>query len=181
MNYEATIRRFFEGKPGYYGAWMAAGVLLLLILGISYQTVLLLIETPNSASAVSLENAEVSLLSVEETENKRFHELLQALPNLHLFGKATEAPSSSLQQTPLKLILQGIMHGSDPQHSAAIIGEEGSSAKAYHRGDSLPRGVTLEEILSHSVILRREGVREELSLPRRELPASQPSTPLFGG
>lgn len=105
-----------------------------------------------------------------ETAARR--DLGQEIAAAHLFGVYTadnnEPVVADVRPTQLNLKLQGVFAAAGQRGYAVI--EEGGQQTAYAAGDALGGGVTLEQILPESVLLRRNGVLEKLELPKQALP-----------
>ena len=96
---------------------------------------------------------------------------INALVNLHLFGKPTRedraVPQSvaNAQATRLPLELKAVFAASENALSAAIIGQKGQRALLYTVGESVPGNAVLAEVYSQQVLLRRAGKLELLAFP----------------
>ncbi|HUS24808.1 MAG TPA: type II secretion system protein GspC [Candidatus Binatia bacterium] len=101
---------------------------------------------------------------------------LDVILNAALFGRyqapsvttAVEAPD-----TPLNLILMGVLAADRPDDSRALIAQ-GTDEKAYAIGDDVARGVTLQAIFPDRVMLARNGALETLRLERDSAPPAAP-------
>lgn len=89
----------------------------------------------------------------------------------HLFGikpaaDAVPVPSSApLPETKLNLILRGVVAGTTPAESGAIIAEPSGQEEFYGIDAALPGGATLKEVYADRVVLMRNGRLETLRLP----------------
>lgn len=87
------------------------------------------------------------------------------LAGFHLFGQGGAVPVvAPASQSPL--LLRGTFASPDPANGLAFIAEAAGRERAYRVGERLPDGAILDEVHAGHVILRREGRREMLSLPR---------------
>jgi general secretion pathway protein C len=95
---------------------------------------------------------------------------LEAVVNLHLFGKAGAVKKVKIEakapETRLNLTLHGVYVDEDPELGAAIIGESGSTQKYYKAGAQVMSGVTLQGVFSDRVVLLRNGQSEVLRFPK---------------
>jgi general secretion pathway protein C len=95
---------------------------------------------------------------------------LEAVSNLHLFGKAGVKPVTKIEEkapeTRLNLTLHGVFVNEEPEQGAAIIGTSGSTQKYYKVGASLMSGVTLQGVFNDRVVLLRNGRSEVLRFPK---------------
>jgi len=93
----------------------------------------------------------------------------------HLFGikpaaDSSPVPSSApLPETKLNLILRGVVAGSAPADSGAIIAEPSGQEEFYGIEAALPGGAILKEVYSDRVVLMRNGRLETLRLPVDQL------------
>lgn len=95
---------------------------------------------------------------------------LEQVATLHLFGNAAARPAAApvptdLPKTDLKLVLVGAITDSDPKQASALI-EADKQARRYYVGDNIPGGAVLHEVLSGSVVLKRENRYETLEFPK---------------
>ncbi len=92
---------------------------------------------------------------------------LTALVQRNLFGRsaADGAAKASTPSTPtrLPLTLKAVFVSTNPAQSAAIISQRGDAGKLYSVGDMVLGSARLAEIEATRVILRRAGMREELT------------------
>lgn len=98
-------------------------------------------------------------------------DLLAALPQAHLFGKAF-SNNGEVPITSLQLRVTGIVKApltGNVALSKAYISMAGQPGKIYHIGDSLPDGVKVYDIEPNAVILENDGRLEKLPLPREKL------------
>lgn len=96
----------------------------------------------------------------------------------HLFGNAgltTAELARSAPTTTLQLQLRGTLAEADPRAGMAVIADAVSGERAYHVGDALPGGASLDGVYPDRVILLHEGVQETLGLPYDQPGA--PATP----
>lgn len=109
---------------------------------------------------------------------------LEQVAGLHLFGDVSAnvvapPPTTDLPKTDLKLVLVGAMTDSDPKKASALIQADGQTRRFYI-GDNIPGGAVLHEVLSDSVVLKRDNRYETLFFPRAgDGPA--PPRPRVGG
>lgn len=114
---------------------------------------------------------------------------IEGLFAAHLFGNLTaeqaakqqqEAAANVNQTTQLDLKLQGIIFGSTPESSWAIIGDA-DNQQLFKVGDAVPpaQGVTLEKVENLRVILNNNGKQEALWLydENATMPAAQAAAP----
>ncbi|MGK2943070.1 MAG: type II secretion system protein N [Immundisolibacter sp.] len=90
----------------------------------------------------------------------------------HLFGAPATAASEQAPQSRANLVLGGIWHVADGKGGYALIAETGARQRPYRPGDRLPGGAQLVEIHADRVLIRRDGRRESLLLPR-DLPRAK--------
>lgn len=107
------------------------------------------------------------------TNTNQTAEMIAAIPNEHLFGKAF-AKIGEVPVTNLQLRVTGIVKAeyNNEQHgdgSKAYISISGQPSKIYQVGDELPYGVKVYAITPEAVILENEGRLEKLPLPREKL------------
>jgi len=92
---------------------------------------------------------------------------LTALVQRNLFGRsaADGAAKASTPSTPtrLPLTLKAVFVSTNPAQSTAIISQRGDAGKLYSVGDMVLGSARLAEIEATRVILRRAGMREELT------------------
>lgn len=96
----------------------------------------------------------------------------------HLFGNpglTTAQLARNAPATQLQLQLRGTLAEADPRSGMAVIADPVSGERAYHVGDGLPGGATLDGVYPDRVILLHEGVQETLGLPYDQPGA--PATP----
>lgn len=94
---------------------------------------------------------------------------VNAIAGAGLFGRYTAAPTGqsleSAPDTPLNLVLLGVLADSREEFSRALIAQ-GADEQSYAVGDDVARGVTLQAIFPDRVILSRNGRLETLRLER---------------
>lgn len=95
---------------------------------------------------------------------------LEQVAGLHLFGDVATTiveppPPTDLPKTDLKLVLVGAMTDSDPQKASALIAAD-NQTRRFYVGDNIPGGAVLHEVLSDSVVLKRDGRYETLFFPK---------------
>lgn len=93
----------------------------------------------------------------------------------HLFGAPAAAAAQQAPPTRANLVLGGTWHVADGAGGYALIGETGGRQRPYRPGDPLPGGAELVEIRADRVLIRRDGRRETLLLPRG--PATAKASP----
>lgn len=72
---------------------------------------------------------------------------------------------ADIPKTKLNLVLRGALSGLDNKKYASAIIQGGNQDKLYEVGDSLPGGVTLNEVFPDHVVLNRGGRLETLYFP----------------
>ena len=83
-----------------------------------------------------------------------------------VMGKAKEvAPSQSLPETRLNLILKGTFTHEDSDKASALISEASKDTSRYFIGDDIPGAAKLVAVNKGEVTLRRNGQDELLKLP----------------
>lgn len=92
----------------------------------------------------------------------------------HLFGVYQNNEAALLPKTQLHLDLQGIFFSRILSRSQALIAGSDRLAKPYHAGEEVPGGAIIERILPDSVILKRDGKLEVLTITRPKLEWGQP-------
>lgn len=111
------------------------------------------------------------------SEQRQVH--IERLTNFHLMGayatKLKDLPLASLGVT-----LLGIFSNSQG-HSSALIALSGDKSNLYHVGDALAGNVSIEKILTHSIIVKHNGRLERLEMPIKplEFKASLPESGLW--
>lgn len=95
---------------------------------------------------------------------------INAIVNASLFGRyeasaSTEQSLLSAPETPLNLVLIGLLADDRAERSRALIAQ-GNEERAYAIGDDVARGVMLQAIFPDRVILSRNGRLETLRLER---------------
>lgn len=95
---------------------------------------------------------------------------LEQIANLHLFGNAADKPlpppqPAELPRTDLKLVLVGAITDTNPKLASAIIDAD-HQVKRYYVGDNIPGGAVLHEVLSDSIVLKRENRYETLAFEK---------------
>lgn len=94
---------------------------------------------------------------------------VNALASSGLFGRLQVAAGNALMaapETPLNLVLLGLLADDRPERSRALISAAPGDEQAYAVGDDLGHGVTLQAIFPDRVILLRNGRPETLRLER---------------
>ena len=141
-------------------AQLAPYVTLLLVVLLAHDLARLTwrwLQPPITVTATPPTNAPKALLAAPD---------YQVLAQWHLFGSApvavAEVDNSSAPETRLNLRLVGVFHGLN----IALIAEAGGEERRYRSGDTLPGGAVLEQVLERQVLLRYNGRRETLSLPK---------------
>jgi general secretion pathway protein C len=76
------------------------------------------------------------------------------------------------------IMLRGVITG-NAQNSIAVLSVSGSPGRAYRVGSDIAPGVTLIEVTGQGVTLKRNGVRENLTMAARPLTSSvaKPASP----
>jgi type II secretory pathway component PulC len=97
---------------------------------------------------------------------------LEQVAALHLFGDVAAnvvapPPPTEMPKTDLKLVLVGAMTDSDPQKASALI-EADQQTRRFYIGDNIPGGAVLHEVLSDSVVLKRDDRFETLFFPKAD-------------
>jgi len=98
---------------------------------------------------------------------------VNAIANSGLFGRYQAPPTGnaallSAPETPLNLVLIGLLADDRQAYSRALISQNGQEA-SYAIGDDVARGVTLQAIFPDRVILNRNGRMETLPLDREHI------------
>ncbi len=99
---------------------------------------------------------------------------MRKIISAHLFGKQPiqdeKAISVKAPETKLRLTLKGVVAGSSPEHSRAIIAVESGRANSYAIGQMIERSdARLHAIKESYVLLDRSGRLETLSINRESL------------
>jgi len=81
---------------------------------------------------------------------------------------AMEVPEQSLQQTPLNLVLKGILADQGTQNRYALISASGQKERVYRTGEQV-EGAEIIRIEPRRVVIRRNGITEALNLVARKL------------
>ena len=155
---------FFQRAPVCWIFNLISFFLVIMICSVAYQFFLSFSDQP----AEDRQSDELSVPSTPPVD-------VASIKKWHLFGQAAIGDdASSLPDTSLNLVLQGVFQADDPQQSyVAIIGTDGAE-KIYHIGDKLPGGAQIEEILPDAVVLSIAGEREKLTLPRQGIDFAPP-------
>ena len=97
----------------------------------------------------------------------------------HLFGDAMPVARQvvAAPETQLRLFLRGTLNTDVDGEGIAIIADAEGGEQAYRAGDALPGGATLTEVHAGRVLLSREGVLEQLSLPLEPVGAAAATPP----
>jgi type II secretory pathway component PulC len=103
---------------------------------------------------------------------------LAQIPKWHLFGQTPPNITNTAQipLSDLNLTLVGTLLKPKHSHSSALIKDASGNIKSYRIGDMITSGVTLFKIMPDSVVIKRNGELEKLTLPNRELKFSPPHT-----
>lgn len=96
---------------------------------------------------------------------------VSSLAAMHLFGQIQTAPIAkplpvTAPETRLNLVLYGVFTDADTRQGSAIIGQKGEEQKFYHVNDAVDNGVTLAEVRSDHVLLKRGVNYEVLKFPK---------------
>lgn len=104
------------------------------------------------------------------TKSNNNANLIAAIPNEHLFGKAFNK-DGNVPISNLQFRVTGIVKYADQStgNSKAYISVAGQPSKIYQADDVLPYGVKIHAIAADSVILENAGRLEKLPLPRSQL------------
>ena len=97
---------------------------------------------------------------------------VSSLAAMHLFGQIQTTPSSkplpvTAPETRLNLVLYGVFTDADTKRGSAIIGQKGGEQKFYHVDDNVDNGVSLAEVRSDHVLLKRGVSYEVLKFPKQ--------------
>lgn len=98
-----------------------------------------------------------------------------SLAALHLFGEpqaeniAGSTPPVAVPQTPLRLILKGIIASQDAHNARAIIADAAGKEDSYAVNAQLPEDAVLKEIYVDHIILTRNHQDEALALVKDSL------------
>lgn len=88
---------------------------------------------------------------------------LDASAGAKLFGASPETAQNNAIQ------LLGIL-SFDPHHAAAIVSVGGDAARVIRVGGTFNNDMTLAEVHSKSIVVERNGLRREISLPAAQNP-----------
>jgi general secretion pathway protein C len=86
-----------------------------------------------------------------------------------LFGEGTDLTEATIQDTPLNLTLVGILRATNSADSQALISTDDAKEKLYLVNDKINTDTILWRIQKHSVLLKRHGNIEKLSLRKQAL------------
>ena len=106
----------------------------------------------------------------------------QRIVNMHLFGKAGEAPVEvapdprDAPETNLNLRLAGVVAYSPAELAMAIISSGGREEEVYGIGDKIVGSATLKAVFEDRVIIENRGREEVLKLPEDVAPIALPRT-----
>lgn len=78
-------------------------------------------------------------------------------------GQVAEAVKQSAPETGLKLRLEGVSVGQQPQSSGAIVAKSNGETEWYRVGDMLPGNAELAEVEAGRILIRRGGRYESLT------------------
>lgn len=118
------------------------------------------LSTVSKASVITMRNAFSPL-----------QELMQTIPNAHLFGREVRADNAPITSSEVRLtgIVQMGSEEENTSFSKAIISVQGGGGKIYQVGDVLPNGIKIISIEPEAVILDNKGHSERLPLQRPRL------------
>ncbi len=91
---------------------------------------------------------------------------IEPILGAHLFGAQAKDGTKAQPLTALQLKLRGVFATGRPQAASAVI-NSGAKDDAYRVGDAVLPGVVLEAVASDHVLLRRQGVLEQLNLEEK--------------
>lgn len=150
---------------------VARGVTALLVIGLAYSLAQLtwrLWPAPAAASGPDAAAAAHTPAPVRAAAKPVGADLAA----LHLFGQfdasqagATQQPAV-LPETPLNLILHGVIASDDRANARAIIADASGKENYYALDAELPGGAVLKEIHADHVVLTRNNQNEVLRLPK---------------
>lgn len=122
-----------------------------------------------SSPAAATTSATPALAAGRSQRAERFD--LPQVSNRHIFGRAvitadggsSEPTNEPAKQTKLPLELLGVFVAEAAEDSAAIVAQKKKPGLLFNIGETLPGNATLEEVYGDRIIIKRLGVREELS------------------
>lgn len=79
---------------------------------------------------------------------------------------STEVEPTRLPRATVDFTLRGVAYSPDAARAYAIVAAADGSQKRYGIGDSPQRGITVERITSHEIVVRHAGRLERVSLPK---------------
>jgi len=99
---------------------------------------------------------------------------------LPLFGDALtiDAHDITVEFTPLKLNLVGILYAPLQEDCEVIVQMPDKQEHIFHVGDTLIEGATLKQVQRDEIFIIRQGRIERLSLPEKGLRFDPPAKPL---
>lgn len=154
------MKKFFSAALTFLEAQKSNGMIMavngLLILGLLatliYQGYLIF---PLISQIIMLEKSPVTPRILQNKTTQKIR-----IETLRLFG-SKHRHANKIWDTP-KWTLKGIVTGSTPDQSGAIIASSGTEDALYRAGSRLKDGSVLKKILQHSVLLERERIVREL-------------------
>jgi general secretion pathway protein C len=176
-----TPDAFLRGAAGLYERHgrllpaLAAGLFALLLGSRAADLLWALVPVPESARWQPPPAAPVALARHQAPD-------AAAIAASGLFGRyQAPAPGAQLMaapETPLNLILLGVLADDRKEFSRALIATQGGDERGYAIGDDISRGVTLQAIFPDRVILSRSGRLETLRLERDKASPGGPPPPV---
>jgi type II secretion system protein C len=156
---------------------------LCLVLLIAVTLARLVLDLIPPTSEPGIESAVVSAPQSQDGLSSRvgMDEAMSVSPALiRIFGTAdttavTEVPEQALQQTPLNLVLKGILADQGTQNRYALIAAGGQKERVYRTGEQV-EGAEIVRIESRRVVIRRNGITEALNLVARKLSGNTDKT-----
>jgi type II secretory pathway component PulC len=96
-------------------------------------------------------------------------QLVDNIPNQHLFGEQPVEDTDFLPVTSLQMHLTGIIKNTGDENSRVIISSENQPGKSYSVGDEITSGIKINAINDNNVVLEHNGRFEKLPLVRAPL------------
>lgn len=153
------------------------GIELLLVLFIAVMLARLILDLIPPVAEVDTGLAGVSSQDSQNGRSAQVRsiEAISISPVLkRMFGDAdattvpVEVSEQSLQQTPLNLVLKGILADQGTQNRYALISASGQKERVYRTGEQV-EGAEIIRIEPRRVVIRRNGITEALNLVARKL------------
>jgi len=100
--------------------------------------------------------------------------------NVPLFGDYLpgKLDGAYIKRSKLDVRVVGILYSTQRDDSQVIVQTADGTEHAFKMGDIIPGGAVIMQISPDGVVVKRDGVLESLSLPKRQLIFEPPAKPL---